>query len=242
MVKPLALPTSRRRNLCGRLVAPPCLWRGSSRRPGSVAFSLTTFPPTPPQPLQAASPALSPGPCPRCPRPSTLGSCHSTKWGHPWRESGGGVGPGLGWTPVGPGAWGWGEGVVPTKETEKQAGAGGGQGAPRSPFGLPSSIALTLPLPLLRPGKSDSPGSRRRSRKQGIYSGLNGKASRAEQELAGAGRVCKQPRSAGKRLEGRVLPKIIQGAAVSDSETGSGCLSCGEPQAPHRPSSGNRWH
>lgn len=37
------------------------------------------------------------------------------------------------------------------------------------------------------------------------------------------------------------LPKIIQGAAVSDSETGSGCLSGGKPRAPHQLCSGNRW-
>ena len=37
------------------------------------------------------------------------------------------------------------------------------------------------------------------------------------------------------------LPKIIQGAAVSDSETGSGRLSGGKPQAPHQLRSGNRW-
>ena len=74
-------------------------------------------------------------------------------------------------------------------------------------------------------------------------------ALRPEKELAVWGCVCKQLRSDGKCLEGRPgccgvepLPEIIQGAAVSDSETGSGCLSYRKPRAPHQPRSGNRWH
>lgn len=43
-------------------------------------------------------------------------------------------------------------------------------------------------------------------------------------------------------LSAEQLPKITQGAAVSDSETGSGCPSPREPQAPHQPLSGSRWH
>lgn len=49
------------------------------------------------------------------------------------------------------------------------------------------------------------------------------------------------PRRPG-RLGAERLPKITQGAAVSDSEAGSGCPSHREPQAPHQPLSGSRWH
>lgn len=49
------------------------------------------------------------------------------------------------------------------------------------------------------------------------------------------------PRRLG-RLGAERLPKITQGAAVSDSEAGSGCPSHREPQAPHQPLSGSRWH
>lgn len=155
MVKPLALPESRRRKLCGGLAATercPMLWAlPASWLRGLLADHVPSHPT-----------ATSPGPCPRCPLPPTPGTCHSTERGRPRRENGGGVGPGTGCTPVGPGARGWVEGVVPTKET----GRGGGQGAPTPP-GSPSAT-LALPLPLLRPGKSDSSGSRGRSRTRGI--------------------------------------------------------------------------
>lgn len=116
----LALPESRRRNLCGGLAAAercPTPWALPASR---VRGLLADHVPSHPAPT-------SPGPCPRCPLPPTPGTCHSTERGHPWPENGGGVGPGTGWTPVGLGAWGWVEGVVPTKETGK-----GGAGSPRS--------------------------------------------------------------------------------------------------------------
>lgn len=116
----LALPESRRRNLCGGLAATercPTLWALPASR---VRGLLADHVPSHPAPT-------SPGPCPRCPLPPTPGTCHSTERGHPWPENGGGVDPGTGWTPVGLGAWGWVEGVVPTKETGK-----GGAGSPRS--------------------------------------------------------------------------------------------------------------
>lgn len=136
-------------------------------------------------------------------------------------------------------AFRWVEGAIPTKETGK--GARESPSLRSAPHPSPSPSLSSIPRNLTPVEVAAEVGSRI------FIVGCSGRRPGPEKELAGPGWVCKQLRSDGKCLEGRGaselrLPKIIQGAAVLDSETGSGCLSCGKPQAPHQPHSGNRWH